>query len=80
MQMAERLRGDVARLRTPTESGFVSFTISIGVTLVRDDESELTPALNRADKALYAAKSAGRNKVAEFTGADEPIALSEGAA
>lgn len=77
LQMAERLRGDIARLRTPTEAGFVSFTISIGVTQVRDDESELTAALNRADKALYAAKSAGRNQVAEFTGTDEPIPLAD---
>jgi len=76
LQMAERLRGDIARLRTPTAAGFVSFTISIGVTQVRDDETELAPALNRADKALYAAKSAGRDQVAEFTGADEPIPMS----
>jgi len=80
LQMAERLRGDIARLRTPTESGFVSFTISIGVTQVRDDEVELTPALNRADKALYAAKSAGRDQVAEFTGVEAPIPLADGTA
>ncbi|MGE0668563.1 MAG: GGDEF domain-containing protein [Sphingomonadales bacterium] len=75
LQLAERLRGDIARLRTPTDVGFVSFTVSIGVTQVRDDEADLAPALGRADKALYAAKSAGRNRVAEFTGADEPIPL-----
>lgn len=80
LQMAERLRGDIARLRTPTDAGFVSFTISIGVTQVRDEETELTPALNRADKALYAAKSAGRNQVAEFTGVDDPIPLADGTA
>ncbi len=49
-----------------------------GVTQVRDDEAELMPALNRPDKALYAAKSAGRNQVAEFTGVEEPIPLADG--
>ncbi len=68
LQLAERLRGDIARLRTPTDAGPVSFTVSIGVTQVRDDETDLTQPLNRADKALYAAKASGRNQVAEFTG------------
>ena len=34
----------------------------------------------RADKVLYGAKSAGRNKVAELTGVEEPILLAEGTA
>jgi diguanylate cyclase (GGDEF)-like protein len=73
LQLAERLRSDIARLTTPTDAGSVSFTVSIGVTPVREEEGELTAALGRADKGLYAAKSGGRNQVAEFSGAGEPV-------
>ena len=41
----------------------VSFTISIGVTVVAQNELEIDDALNRADKALYHAKKSGRNRV-----------------
>jgi PleD family two-component response regulator len=37
-------------------------TVSIGVVLI-DGSEELTAALARADHALYAAKTGGRNRV-----------------
>ncbi|WP_273132328.1 diguanylate cyclase domain-containing protein [Marinobacter vinifirmus] len=46
-----------------SEDGSLAYTTSLGVTLVRSDESSLKPAIKRADKALYAAKEAGRNRV-----------------
>lgn len=44
-------------------------TVSFGVSAVRGEETTLDSAIDRADRALYAAKSAGRNQVvAEITG------------
>ncbi len=61
---AERLRLAVAALRVPTPSGDIAFTVSIGATNFAPQEMLLKPALDRADAALYAAKGAGRNRVA----------------
>jgi diguanylate cyclase (GGDEF)-like protein len=38
--------------------------VSIGVSVWRDDEEDIRPALGRADAALYRAKNRGRNRVA----------------
>lgn len=38
-------------------------TISIGISRVRDREATIEDAMDRADRALYAAKAAGRNQV-----------------
>lgn len=38
-------------------------TVSIGIDLVREGESDPHAAIARADRALYAAKAAGRNRV-----------------
>ena len=42
--------------------GFVRITVSIGVAVTHRDES-FEDALRRADRALYVAKAAGRNRV-----------------
>jgi len=68
LMVAERLRAAVetnpAEVGIDTsEDGSLAYTTSLGVTLVRSDESSLKPAIKRADKALYAAKEAGRNRV-----------------
>jgi len=36
-------------------------TTSIGITIRRNDETDIETLLRRADDALYTAKSAGRN-------------------
>lgn len=56
--LAERMRADIAQ--TPVENQ--SVTVSIGVAEYRRGES-LEMLLQRVDKALYAAKHTGRNKV-----------------
>lgn len=70
LQMAERLRTGILQLEVATEAAPVHFSISIGVTQVRMDEGDLAPALSRADKALYAAKEGGRNRVVASSGLD----------
>ncbi len=61
-QAAERLRQILAKVEVPSEQGTITFTISIGV-VAREDGEGLTEALDRADKAMYAAKQGGRNRV-----------------
>jgi diguanylate cyclase (GGDEF)-like protein len=68
-KIAERLRGYIAGLKIPTDdrpdAPTLQVTISIGVTaLARGDSYELTDLLAASDSAMYAAKQAGRNKVA----------------
>lgn len=70
MQVAERLRHAVEH--TPVEltadeisnitKSVVSYTASLGVTLVSINETSLKPAIKRADQGLYIAKKAGRNQ------------------
>lgn len=61
--VAERIREAVTRIAIETEYGTVRFTTSIGVTEYRADDDSVDAMLARADRALYAAKAAGRNRV-----------------
>lgn len=62
LQAAERLRAAVEARVVPNEGSPFTMTVSIGVVLVDPDE-HINAALARADRALYAAKSAGRNRI-----------------
>ena len=61
---AERLRRDVEERSRENGAGAGGITVSIGVTELRDADTYPDEALHRADRALYAAKRAGRNRVA----------------
>ncbi|MFT4243689.1 MAG: diguanylate cyclase [Acidovorax sp.] len=65
--MAESLRLEVAALRVPVndEGARLSVTVSIGVATLctQGPRSDFEDLVNRADKALYRAKEAGRNTV-----------------
>ncbi len=62
-ELAERIRKKFELSEFDIHTGSpVKATISIGVTQYRDGEDETT-LFNRADKALYRAKSQGRNQV-----------------
>lgn len=68
MQRAEQLRQDIANLRPAG----IEITISIGIVSSQDfPEMHLSQFLSCADKALYAAKDGGRNRVCIYT--DEGI-------
>ncbi len=59
---ADRVRAAAAAMGVPAEDGSViACTISIGVAVPAGDSA--TELLRRADGALYAAKTAGRNRV-----------------
>ncbi len=59
----ERLCARVAQSKIQTKSGEMTVTISIGVTVLQPGDT-IDGLLGAADKALYAAKDAGRNQVA----------------
>ena len=58
----ERLRAAVAAGPIATEAGEISITISFGVKVAAEGDTE-TELLAAADRALYQAKSGGRNQV-----------------
>jgi diguanylate cyclase (GGDEF)-like protein len=62
LHAAERLRVAVTEVRLPSCASAYRMSVSIGVVMI-DPNEELTAALARADHALYAAKTGGRNRV-----------------
>jgi diguanylate cyclase (GGDEF)-like protein len=62
-QVAERVRRRVSGRHFKTSCGKVSVSVSLGVTVGAADIPNLTPLIERADKAMYDAKRAGRNQV-----------------
>ncbi len=65
-QIADAIRMAVANMEIPHESSEVAkfVTVSLGVCCAEPDSTvKLEELINRADNALYASKSAGRNRV-----------------
>ncbi len=72
---AERLRGALEKHRFVFEGARIPLSASLGVALWPTDAREPEPLLAAADRALYAAKQAGRNRVvaaASLAGTDAP--------
>lgn len=61
MQVAEKIRTEIANLDHDLPDG-CKISVSIGLTEMQQDEN-FNSMLNRADKAMYQAKVAGRNRV-----------------
>jgi diguanylate cyclase (GGDEF)-like protein len=61
--VAERLRSSIADEPINTDGGPVLVTISLGVTKATPNTSNLEELLKSADRALYAAKQGGRNRL-----------------
>jgi diguanylate cyclase (GGDEF)-like protein len=61
--VAERLRAAVAALPPDWAPGAPPLTLSGGIAIARPDHSDFSQLLVRADKALYRAKNAGRNRI-----------------
>lgn len=68
LDLGERLRDALTRLSLSVDgaerSGLVA--ASVGVATLQPGNQDIEQALNRADKALYQAKGAGRNRVASL--------------
>jgi diguanylate cyclase (GGDEF)-like protein len=65
-QCAERLRLQVAAMTVPGVDPAIKLTVSIGVAVSRPEMADLEVLLAGADKCLYAAKQAGRNRTVCF--------------
>lgn len=63
LAVAERLRASVAAASIDDNGQPMTITISIGVAFCRDSDDNFHNIMQRADKALYAAKNQGRNRV-----------------
>ncbi len=73
--LAEQLRVAVCEDFEEQFPWEVDLTISLGVASIGDAEDTTTDLLNRADKALYAAKTNGRNLVVKWAD-NEPEVVS----
>lgn len=63
MRVAERVRARIEDEPVNTDDGIVSLTSSVGVATYPTHGSELDELIRAADRAMYAAKDAGRNVV-----------------
>ena len=72
--IAERIRAAVAQIEVPGVSRPI--TASFGVASIPEDAGEPTLLMRGADRALYLAKSRGRNRVETLDSSDpEPVEL-----
>ena len=67
--LADRIRSDFERAAAIVNGDTVGGTVSVGVVVSQQTPFDLDTLLGRADKALYAAKERGRNRV-EFSAED----------
>ena len=66
LKASERLRTKIEKMKINTPAGKLSITVSMGLTSLErgfDEKETLDSLIKCADKALYAAKAAGRNCV-----------------
>lgn len=63
-RVAERLRHAIEATPVQTGRGLVRVTISVGAAQATWDVVSVAALIDRADRAMYAAKAAGRNRVA----------------
>lgn len=70
LHLAERLRARVEQVPVNVHGLSIPVTVSIGLTPLCSTDMSPDDALQRADKALYQAKSSGRNRVEFLTAPD----------
>jgi diguanylate cyclase len=66
MELAEKLRRAVESHAFPVGKETTQVTISVGVATFPEDSSTMLDLISKADQALYAAKSRGRNQVVAY--------------
>ncbi|GAP67201.1 diguanylate cyclase [Mizugakiibacter sediminis] len=71
LETAERVRAAIAADALTVAGQPHALTVSIGVTALQPGDGGLEDLLHRADRALYAAKRAGRNRVVAADGGQD---------
>jgi diguanylate cyclase (GGDEF)-like protein len=66
LEVASRIRDAVASVPLDAEGKRVECTVSIGLAGHPADGNTLDAVVARADRAMYQAKQAGRNRVVQF--------------
>ncbi|WP_448548837.1 diguanylate cyclase [Thalassotalea fusca] len=61
--VAERIRNAIEKLVIKYQHHEIRLSASVGVAVLRDDQSRYEDLISQADTALYTAKAAGRNQV-----------------
>jgi diguanylate cyclase (GGDEF)-like protein len=62
-EKCEEIRREIARRPVLSPAGTFGITVSIGVALRKETDISFDSLYSSADKALYEAKSSGRNRV-----------------
>jgi len=65
-KLAERIRAAIENIALDTTHGPMKYTISIGLAEFSSKDEGIDTTLSHADKALYRAKSLGRNRVEQL--------------
>lgn len=69
---AERIIGAISRMEFRWEMEVFRIGASIGATMMTAESPELSEILHQADKACYAAKASGRNRVCIYSQLKQP--------
>jgi diguanylate cyclase (GGDEF)-like protein len=72
LEVAERMRRAIEESPFAADHDRVPCTVSIGAASFPDHGRSLDALMSRADRALYLAKSGGRNRVEQATAANAP--------
>ncbi len=66
LMAAERIRSALATTLINLDGTQLTITASLGIAIIDNDDTTVAYLVNRADKALYRAKEAGRNQVVSW--------------
>ncbi|MBA4791174.1 MAG: GGDEF domain-containing protein [Rhizobiales bacterium] len=72
LALADRIRAAIAAMPVLFEGRSIPVTMSFGCALVQRGDPDVDAVIERADFALYEAKTSGRNRVAMARGAAQP--------
>ena len=78
--VAQRLCDDIAAQTVVVECGTVRYTVSVGVATMDAAVEDVDALIERADRAMYAAKAAGRNRVQRWQPGLRPAATASAVA